>query len=108
MNIRIEILASVIALIVSIGTIFYQAVSIKKDVEVITSAFNKNDQAIENGLKKIHDIEINFEKLSINSDFYNKKLEEINIKVTEIQKSILSSSEHTNEMLMKILENRRP
>ncbi len=108
MNIRIETIASVIALIISIGTIFYQAVSIKKDVEAITASFNKNDQAIENGLKKIHDIEINLEKLSINSEHYNKKLEEINIKITEIQKSILSSSERTNEVMMKMWENRRP
>ena len=108
MNIRIETIASVIAIIISIGTIFYQAVSIKKDVETITSTSNKNIQDIGDTLKKVHDIEINLGKLATSTDNYNKKLEEINIKVTEIQKSIQSSSEKIHEMLITILANKKP
>ena len=71
MSLRIETIASLIAIFLSIGTIFYHGVIIKRNVEILTLQSDKRDEKIQN-LKNI--IKIN-EKERLYPNFSRRKIQ---------------------------------
>jgi len=101
MYVKIETIASIVAIVISIGTIFYHGIVVKRDVEHLTiksdkreERFNKINQSVINNEKEIHSLQSHV--------IFNKdKVNEINKYLTEINKRILESSEETRKLLLQ-------
>ena len=105
MAVKVETIASIVAIILSIGTIFYHAVVVKRNVEILSIQSDKSEgniQTVKNKIQ-INDKEIQLVKSELK--FNKEKVNEINSKISEIQQVILESSQETRKLLIKALEN---
>jgi len=105
MPVKIETIASIVAIILSVGTIFYHAVVVKRNVEILTIQSDKSEgkiQIIKNKIQ-INDKEIQLVKSELK--FNKEKVNEINTKLSEVHQVLLESSQETRKILIKALEN---
>ena len=100
---RIETIASIIAIVISIGTIFYHGVVVKRNVEILTIQISK----IEDKFQVInHKIQINEKEIQLLKSkllFHKEKVDEINTKISEVHEVLLKSSQETRKILIEAL-----
>ena len=129
LNFKIETIASLTAILISLGTIFYHAIVVKRDVEHLTIKLEKTEPelskivenekavyklipAIEHNGRNVDKLEAKFEKVEqefsniIKNHHYNgKKLKNLDEEINKIQAYILESSQETKTYLLKLLTN---
>ena len=106
MSFKIETIASAVAIVLSIGTIFYHVIIMKRNVEILSLQSEKKHQMIEIVKNKTQINEKEIELIKSELKFNNDRVKEINSKITEVQNSILKSSQETRHLLIKALEDK--
>ena len=106
MTLKIETISSVVAIILSIGTIFYHVVIMKRNVEILTLQSEKKNERIEIVKNKIQINEKEIGLLKSEIKYSKDRVKEINSKITEVQNVLLKSSQETRELLIKALEGK--
>jgi len=108
MNIRLEIIASIVAIAISIGTIFYHGVVVKRDVEHLTSQNEKKGEVINKIIEKIHKNEKELSLLQSQVKLSTNQMDKTNNYLTEINKKMVESSEETRKFLLqKFVESKK-
>lgn len=133
MNMKIEtvtsVVASAVAIFISVGTVFYQAVAIKKDVEKTSAELVKTNTEVQDASKKVQNIEtelaglkanigyydlneiknmrINLGQLETDIRYHNTELGRINQQITVIQEDIHSTSEQIVKTLTDLVARRK-
>jgi len=77
MNLTIERIASIVAILMSLGAIFYPAVIVKRDVEILKIQSDNEKKRIEGVINKIQMIEKEIEVLKTKLTFINEKIDGI-------------------------------
>lgn len=103
MPVKIETFASIIAIVISLGTIFYHGVVVKRDVEHLTVLSEKRENLVQANVEKINTHENEIHLLKSDIKFSNDKVEEINKQITELHKAVLESSQETRKLLIQTL-----
>jgi len=112
MNVKVETIASIIAIIISIGTIFYHAVVVKRNVEILSIQSDKSEgnfKDVNNNFKDVNNkIQINDKEIQLVKNevkFYKERFNEIHSIISGIQQVILESNQETRKILIKSLES---
>ena len=108
MNIRLETITSIVAIAISIGTIFYHGVVVKRDVEHLSLQNEKRGNIVNKIIDKVYKNEKEISLLQSHSKLNNNQMDEINKYLTEINKRIIESSEETRKLLLqKFVESKK-
>jgi len=106
MPVKIETIASIVAIILSIGTIFYHLVIMKRNVEILSLQSEKKTEKIEVVKNKTLKNEKEIELIKSEIKFSKDRNMEINSKITEFQKILLQSSQETRKLLIQALDEK--
>jgi len=92
--------------IISLGTIFYNGVIVKRDVEHLLIQGDKREIKIGSNTSKINENNKDISILKTEIVGNKKIIDEINRNITEINKQIISSSNETRQLLIKALSGK--
>jgi len=95
-QISISTIASLTAIIISVGTVFYHAVIVKSNVDKLIIEQKKNSDLLTNHMKSIIELESKV-------NFFNEKSMNYNKHITEINSEIIKSSQDVQKLLFKLI-----
>jgi Tfp pilus assembly major pilin PilA len=101
-----ETIAAVVAVLVAIGGVFYQAVAVKKDVETLAESTKASSTQLSSIRTTLTELEVKLAEANRDVLAQKNQLDQINQSQVEILKTVNGNAALVTVMLDKLLKNR--
>lgn len=104
---KIETISATIGVIITLGGILYSAVSLKKDVEIISQKNDLLENKINTNTESAKNLALDVQKIQSAIENNENNLSRINEQIKETNKLLLESVNETRSILLKEISNEK-